>query len=500
MRLIHAAVISLILLTTNYALAADPSPAPAQATGYEDATKHHDRATPVWVLPKATAPSNMDWTTPDMPKSHAANQFYGPMICAGCHRDIFNQWKGSMMAAAWKDPVFRAVYFKYVKDAKTENEKAEVAMCSRCHTPVGYVADNMGRYAPGTELSDPEAAGVQCEVCHTVAKSAGIANGAWLLDPGNAAENVPGTKYGPRKDSVSGFHKTQYGELHTRSDFCGMCHDVNHAHNYMAIENTYSEWRNSPYNTGDPNTTTFCQDCHMRQTPENPATGSTEKLDIPGTAAVGGKKREHVWQHNFVGGNLAVTALLGAHPHAKMAEDRLKHAAKVEYTGGGKAAAGEIFHLPVKVTNNGAGHYLPTGLTFVREMWLDVTVKDAAGNEIYRSGELDGQGNLKPGAVIYRSVLGKEGKEMKPTLFLPEATQVIEDHRIRPQGYVMEDFSFVIPADAKPPLKYHVEMRYRSAPQFVVNDLLGKGAPVLPIFDMGEAEGVIEIVPAAAKK
>ena len=177
-----------------------------------------------------------------------------------------------------------------------------------------------------------------------------------------------------------------------------------------------------------------------------------------------------------------------------MAEERLAHSVTVEFTGASQAKKGELYRLPIKVTNTGAGHYLPTGLTFVREMWLDVTVTDAKGKVLFRSGALDEKGDITPGAVVYRTVLGSGGKAIKPTLFLPEATQVISDHRIRPLGYDIEEYSFVVPADAAGPLSYHAEMRYRSAPQSVVNDLLGKDAPKLPVFDMGEAEGKIELM------
>ena len=466
----------------------------ALAVDFGPWARDHKKASPIWVLPKATAPANMLWDVPDMPGSHRADQFYPPDVCSGCHADIHDQWKGSMMANAWVDPVFLAVYFRYVKDASDDGQKGEVAMCSRCHTAIGYTADDLARYTD--KLTGIEATGVSCDVCHSVASSAGIGNGAFILKPGDARAGEAGVKRGPFKDAVSPFHGTEYSELHTRGEMCGMCHDVNHAHNIMAVENTYSEWRTGPYNTGVPETTVTCQDCHMRQTPDYPSTGSTVRPDVPGYAApreMGAKERKHVWQHYFVGGNLAVTALLGFNPQARMAEARLKNSVTVELVDSGKAARGGLYRLALKVTNSGAGHYLPTGLTFVREMWLDVTVKDARGNTVFRSGALDGNGDIEPGSVVYKTVLGTGGATLKPTFFLPEAAQVISDRRIRPKGYVMEEFSFDVPKDAAGPLSYHVEMRYRGAPQSLVNDLLGASAPKLPVFDMGEAEGIIDL-------
>ncbi|NOY53414.1 MAG: cytochrome c554 family protein [Deltaproteobacteria bacterium] len=451
--------------------------------------KGQAKVTPIWTLPKATAPSNMVWGTPSMPGRFRSDQFFTPDICGGCHRKIYDQWKGSMMGNAWKDPVFIAVYKSYLRRAETGPEKEETAMCPRCHTPVGYLADEPGRYLTG-ELSAPARSGVYCDVCHTVSSSAGVGNGAFILKPGNAAEGKGGTKFGPRRDSVSPFHRTAYSELHTRSELCGMCHDVAHAHNIMPIENTYTEWRTSPYNTGDPKTSTHCQDCHMRQTPSVAATGITARPDTPGFAApkgMGAKHRTHVWQHWFVGGNAMVPELLGNPAWAQMARDRLSKAVVVAVKGATKPVrAGKLFRFEVRVDNVGAGHYLPTGLTYVRQMWLHVTVKGPDGRVLYESGGLDRDGNLGPDAVIYKTVLGEGGKERKPTFFLPAAVQVLSDKRIRPKGYSVEHYAFVVPEDVRGEIVIRVVVRYRSAPQFLVNKLLGKDAPVLPVFDMAQ--------------
>lgn len=467
------------------------TPAMLIAADFSDWTKNHDKATPIWVIPKKTAPENMLWTAPDMPGSHKAASFHEPETCGGCHEVIMNQWKGSMMGNAWSDPVFQAVYSTYLKKSSTYEEQSETAMCSRCHTPTGYLDNDPARYNQG-KLPAVSAAGISCDVCHSVAASAGTGNGAFIMQPGDAAEGKSGVKFGPHDDSSSPFHESKASALHTRSEMCGMCHDVGHAHNIMPIENTYTEWRQSPYNTGDPATSTHCQDCHMRQDENNPSTGSTLRPNHPGLAAdeaMGAKKRDHIWQHNFIGANLAVTALLGFDPQAKMAADRLRNAVKIEQLAEKELKRGELSVLKLKITNSGAGHYLPTGLTYVREMWLDIKITDASGKLIYRSGELDAKGDLDKSATVYKTVLGEGGKERKPTFFLPAAVQILSDKRIKPGGYSVEDFTFTVPADAKLPLAFDAKMRYRSAPQWLINEVLGVKAPKLPVFDMAEISG-----------
>ena len=67
--------------------------------------------------------------------------------------------------------------------------------------------------------------------------------------------------------------------------------------------------------------------------------------------------------------------------------------------------SGESFSFDVRIMNIGAGHYLPTGLTESRQMWMDITVTVGAGTEVYRSGALNEHGNIDLEAVVYQTIL-----------------------------------------------------------------------------------------------
>jgi hypothetical protein len=224
----------------------------------------------------------------------------------------------------------------------------------------------------------------------------------------------------------------------------------------------------------------------MRQTPRVASTGTTEMPDTPGVAAPGGKQRSHIWQHVFIGGNAVVTEMLGFSDHAQMARDRLRHAARVAIRPDGSATKGGRASFSVEVTNAGAGHYLPTGLTYVRQMWLEVVVTDADGRRFLHSGAVDDTGKVDPEAVMYQTVLGDA--EFKPTTFLPGAVTIVSDYRIPPKGSRLERYSFAVPTGAKGPLGVKVNLQYRSAPQKLIDDLLGKEAPRLPVITMAEAQ------------
>ncbi len=415
-----------------------------------------------------------------MPLSAA---YEDPTVCGGCHNAIYEQWNGSMHSNSWKDPAFQKLY---AMASKETNGLLDV-FCARCHTPIGVLSNEVS-HGDSSKLSEVSQKGIQCDFCHTVNASTGIGNGAFVSSPGKM-------KRGPLKDSTSPYHETSYSDLHTRSEFCGMCHDVTNPINEKPLERTYTEWKESPYNTGDPKTTIYCQDCHMRQKPGLAATGATERTNIPGKDASGGPDREHIYTHYFAGGNAMLPGILGSGDHNQLAIERLQNAAKVDIITPEKVKSGEMATIQVKVTNTGAGHKLPTGLTEAREMWLSVSVTDAKGNEVFRSGNLDKEGNVDQKAVIYRTVLGDPSGS--PTLKSWTADHIISDTRIPPKGYSVEKYDFHLPGSAEGPLAIEVKLYYHSASQELSDLLFGKGVVDVPEIEMTGATAKLKVEPAA---
>jgi hypothetical protein len=411
----------------------------------------------------------------------AAMAYEDPAVCGGCHTEIYEQWNGSMHSNSWKDPVFQKLY---AMASKETNGLLDV-FCARCHTPIGVLSNEVV-YGDSSKLSEISKKGIQCDFCHTVNASSGVGNGAFVSSPGKI-------KRGPFNDSKSPYHETAYSDLHTKSEFCGMCHDVTHPINEKPIERTYTEWKESPYNTGYPKTTIHCQDCHMRQKPGLAATGATERTNIPGKDATGGPEREHIYTHYFAGGNALLPGILGSGDHNQLAIERLQNAARVEIITPEKVKAGEMAIVQVKVTNTGAGHKLPTGLTEAREMWLSVTVKDAKGTEIFRSGALDKDGNVDPNAVIYRTVLGDPSGS--PTLKSWTADHVISDTRIPPKGFSMEKYDFHLTESVEGPLTIEVKLYYHSASQELSDLLFGKGGVDVPEIEMTGTAAKLNVEP-----
>ena len=210
----------------------------------------------------------------------------------------------------------------------------------------------------------------------------------------------------------------------------------------------------------------------------------------PGQPCVSGPKREQMYTHEFVGANAVVTELLGAKRHAAIAVQRLQGAASVALLLPEQAAAGAIVTFKVKVRNETAGHNLPTSLTDVRQVWVEV-VATAGETEVFHSGALDAAGSVDPEAAMFHAhAVDKDGHHTsKPW----EIVRFESNTSIPPKGSTAVPYSFEVPAGAKGPLAVQATLHYRSADQALANLLLGNADTKVPVIDMVSASGQIAL-------
>ncbi|MDY6904149.1 MAG: multiheme c-type cytochrome [Thermodesulfobacteriota bacterium] len=413
----------------------------------------------------------------------SASQFISPQVCGDCHGDIYAQWENSMHSLAQKDPIYLKVAKFFLKGLTHPGEIEESESCVKCHTPVGFITGKPRKTSE--EFDDiPEIArqGVQCDFCHSATGADKVYNNGMILDPGQG-EIDPGVKRGPRKDAVSGYHETAYSEFHTNAEICGTCHNVKHVAFDTDLETTYDEWANSPYNADAGRIT--CQGCHMYQRPGVPATGATERPDNPGLACDFGPERPHVFTHNFVGANTVVPGQFDGDDKTQMAGERLKNAATLTLDTS-KIKDGR---LNVKVTNTGAGHKLPTGLTNARQMWLEITITAVGtGKTLFTAGVPDKDGYIPENTVIYNTVFG-DGKG-NPVINISRAREILRDYRILPQQSVTETFALPKELPAKG-LNIRTRLCYRIFSQKQLDMVVGKGTISPPVIIMTEASASI---------
>lgn len=405
-----------------------------------------------------------------------SSDFESSEVCMGCHPTIYNQWKGSMHSNSLKDPVFQALW----NIGEKEVGESVRNLCAGCHSAVGTVSQEIKKENGKFVASNVAMEGVTCDMCHTIVETrmnvspTGLPqNASFVINPGN-------TKYGPYNDANSPYHKTAYSDLHTKSEFCGSCHNVFHPVSNFHVENTYTEWKFSIYAQKGIQ----CQDCHMVPVEVAIETAKTLKkpATLPGQPCTTGPKRDYMYTHEFIGGNAVLTKLMGSEKHSEMAVKRLQNAAGLEVKFD-DIKKGNMGELKVKVINETAGHNLPTSLTEVREMWLEVYVKDEKGKIIFSSGTLDKEGNVDENAEMFNAyTVDEKGKHtVKPW----EIARFEYNNTIPPKGSKTVKYNFIVPKNSKK-LTAEVKLNYRSYPQKVANAILGPGAPKIPVILMKE--------------
>jgi len=425
----------------------------------------------------------------------SVDDWENPEICGGCHTTQYQGWKGSMHSNSFKDPIFQAEWALAEKEVGGNISN----LCGGCHSPPGMLSKTikfdptLGKHGGFTAPAVAEQ-GVSCDVCHTISGSSfqnseviEHGNGSYISSPGE-------TKRGPLKDAVSPYHKTAYSEHHTKSAFCGNCHNIFNPINQFPLERTYDEWKYSVYAQNDVQ----CQDCHMvpvetamRVADELKPARKLKNHGLSGKAAIGAlKSRELTHGHGFVGGNSVITAALGdpdSRRHALIAIKRLRSAARLDIKLEKVKGQGALHQLEVKVTNQRAGHHMPTSLTFIRELWLDVTVTDQDGKIIFRSGALDNHREVDKDAVMFKAyAVDKNGE---PAQYIWTVERFERRTTIPPKGHQYGRYAFNV-TDGTSELHVRTKLNYRSFSQHFVDHLLGEGKMEVPTVIMNDIKTI----------
>ena len=167
------------------------------------------------------------------------------------------------------------------------------------------------------------------------------------------------------------------------------------ADNGLTIMGTYTEWKETSYAREGVQ----CQGCHMPV-----IEGKIVKADIK-------ESREWINLHDLQGGHSV---------------SQLAKAMKVEILDVISAQQG--VNVKVGITNTGSGHYVPTGHP-ARQLVLRLLVKDPKGQIIHQDER-----------VFKKTLVDKDGKELKYKHEFLKAQRVLMDNRIPPHKRQEETF------------------------------------------------------------
>jgi hypothetical protein len=383
------------------------------------------------VLPLSSLAADMGELTYD--------DFKKPSKCGMCHPEIYQEWYQSLMSRSFTHPWDDKEYFKLaLPQALTLEKVAGVkAGCVACHGPLAFLTGDIPPKPPeaGTRVNE----GVSCEICHTI-------TGSREKEPFNFSYEInPGkVKMGTRADAKSSFHESQFSPFIQSAKLCAACHDEQSPYGAW-VKETYREWKVSPY--GEKGIR--CQDCHMYR--------------APGKSARSGKQRDDIAHHVFHG------------PHFR---NKLTGSVDLAlYTKKREVIPGSQVRIRVELFNGKVGHYIPSGSTEERMLWLQVQATDGKGHscnlavdrkgfageeytiadskavayqamgEIMKVGGYRGvsrDGNIADGVRIFRRpFFDPQGRMTICQWYTANNTKV--DYRIGPQETKLESYSWTVP-------------------------------------------------------
>jgi hypothetical protein len=368
--------------------------------------------------------------------------FASAQTCGSCHPQHLEEWEASMHAFGGVDPLMLAM----AELARQEPGEQVGDDCLPCHAPALVRQEQWLASLPdgeNPEIEDLSLDGINCDVCHSVQIVPPVGSIDFLQDVDPDSPKLGGL----RDPAPNDFHESLHDDSYTTSIQCAPCHQVN-LNDGTGIENTFTEWQNAiGSGMGEE-----CQACHM------PA--------YTGSAAVGEQPRPHLHRHWFTGVGYALEEFRGVDRVAQLEriDTLLKSAVRVDPAFPPQGTAGSPLAFSVTVTNHRTGHAIPSGTSFTREMWLDVTVKDATGAVLHRSGALGAEGDLVREADLAffgSQLLDANGQ---PTFFTWRAESIDETGLLQFGQARESSYSLVVPAGAMGPLTIDVALRFRPLP------------------------------------
>ncbi|MBV9745119.1 MAG: hypothetical protein JO099_15265, partial [Acidobacteriia bacterium] len=453
-----------------------------------------------------------------------ANFFMDSEACGECHKDIYQQWKGSMHHFASFNNQFYRKSIEYMQSVVgTQPSK----WCAGCHDHAVFFNGRFER--PITEqIGMAEAqAGLACTSCHAIVHvDSTMGNGGFTI------AYPPLHELASSKNryihALAGFLTYLNPEPHRRTfmkpfmreesaEFCSACHKVHldvpvNQYRWFRGFDDYDNWQASGVSGQGarsfyyPKDASTCADCHM------PLVASHDP----------GNRNGKVHSHRFPGANTAVPFVNRDADQLRTTEDFLESgfisvdifglspvedsaaqpqmvrrladqpqilsaiapAEEAEQNGPaliremGRLAAplsqagaesgvslkpGSTVRLDVVVRTRKIGHSFPGGTLDAFDIWLEVEARDAAGRLVFSSGSVadQGRGPVDPGAHFYRSYqLDGAGNPINKRNAW-QARSVLYVHQIPPGAADVAHYRMRIPSDAKGPITVTAKLNYR---------------------------------------
>jgi tetratricopeptide (TPR) repeat protein len=448
-----------------------------------------------------------------------SNFFMDSESCGACHKDIYEQWKGSMHHFASFNNQFYRKSIEYMQDVVGTRPSK---WCAGCHDHAVFFNGRFDRPIK-EQIDTPEAqAGLGCMSCHAIVHvGSSMGNGDFTVEYPPLHELA--SSHNTVIRAIDYFltylnpkpHKATFMKPFMReqsAEYCAACHKVHldvpvNAYRWVRGFNDYDNWQASGVSGQGarsfyyPPKTSACSDCHM------PLVASHDP----------GNREGKVHSHRFPAANMAVPTANQDAAQLNATEQFLKSgfitvdifavspaddgagqtamqrrsetvqamstfavgeeaeqsaAAVIREVGkvsapvgvaGSALQPGSTARVDVVVRTRKIGHFFPGGTVDAFDVWLELQACDATGRIVFWSGNVtdDGKGPVEAGAHFYRSYqLDGDGNPIDKRNAW-QARSVLYVRLIPPGAADVAHFRVGVPRDARGPIQFTARLNYR---------------------------------------
>ena len=156
-------------------------------------------------------------------------------------------------------------------------------------------------------------------------------------------------------------------------------------------------------------------------------------------------------------------------------------------------AAGDVLQTLVVLQNKNIGHSLLPEVRDLYEAWVEFTVTDSNGNEIFHSGFIKPNGMLDERAHSFTNRPVNTDGVFVDNHKVFTIHSVAYDNTIPAGRSVLVRYEFQIPANASGQLTVTAKVNYRHLRQSYLNNVFGKDHPAYPIVELTSRSRTLNI-------
>ena len=442
-------------------------------------------------LPGNAAVVGNDFLEPDA--------FPDAAYCEHCHQEAYHQWRQSLHSNSFRTPFYRTSVNILLATKGIQFARH----CDSCHNPVGILAGALDQNSTMDRSFDRD--GLTCMTCHSIQNvKPTLGNGSFVMGVPAVMVDEAGNRIpGKVPDSEILAHTDRHSkavmqDIYKTPEMCSACHKANlppmlNGYKWIRAFTTYDEWQGSKFSQRNPLTFysadfTSCQGCHMNR----------NAITLPDYGAKEGKLASHRW----LAGNTAVPFYYGFDEQLSKTIEFLKSGKflNVDLFALREAGSGEplsplgsspitikpasTLEAYVVIQNKNIGHSLVPEVRDLYEAWVQFTVKDQAGRDIYKSGFLRPDLTLDPGAHSFTNrpvnVIGDFVDNHKVWTI----HSVAYDNSVQAGRSALVRYRFQLPAHLEGNFTVTAAVEYRHLRQTYLNNVLGNDHPAYPVIEI----------------